>query len=68
MMEVAKVPINQGRSFDEVHERQKQRKVASINHGSEQALSFVKSFGLSVENVVLRSPTKIPYTWIILRE
>ena len=59
MTEVSKVPINQGRSFDEVHERQQKRKVASIKHGSEQALSFVKTFGLSVENVVLRSPTKI---------
>ena len=44
---------------DEVHERQQKRKVASIKHGSEQALSFVKTFGLSVEKVVLRSPTKI---------
>ena len=59
MTEVSKVPINQGRSFDEVHERQQKRKVASIKHGSEQALSFVKTFGLSVEKVVLRSPTKI---------
>ena len=59
MIEVSKVPINQGRSFDEVHERQQKRKVASIKHGSEQALSFVKTFGLSVEKVVLRSPTKI---------
>ena len=33
--------------------------MASIKHGSEQALSFVKTFGLSVEKVVLRSPTKI---------
>ena len=59
MTEVSKVPINQSRSFDEVHERQQKRKVASIKHGSEQALSFVKTFGLSVEKVVLRSPTKI---------
>ena len=59
MTEVSKVPINQGRSFDEVHERQQKRKVASIKHGSEQALSFVKTFGVSVEKVVLRSPTKI---------
>ncbi len=59
MMDVAKVPINQGRSFDEVHKRQKIRKVASVKHGTELALSFVKSFGLSVEKVVLRSPTKL---------
>ena len=32
--------------------------MANIKHGSEQALSFVKTFGLSVEKV-LRSPTKI---------
>ena len=57
MTEVSKVPINQGRSFDEVHECQQKRKVASIKHGYEQALSFVKTFGLSVEKVVLRSPT-----------
>ena len=59
MTEVSKVPINQGRSFDEVHECQQKREVDSIKHGSEQALSFVKTFGLSVEKVVLRSPTKI---------
>ncbi len=35
------------------------RKVTSIKQGSEQALSFVKRFGFSVEKVVLRSPTKL---------
>ena len=59
MTEVSK-PINQGSSFDEVHERQQKRKVASIKHGSEQGLSFVKTFGLSVEKFVLKSLTKIP--------
>ncbi len=60
IVEVTKqVPFNYGKTFDEVHECKRIRKVASIKQGSEQALSFVKSFGLSVEKVVLRSPTKI---------
>ncbi len=57
MME--QVPFNFGKTFDELHEHQRVRKVASIKQGSEQALSFVRSFGLSVEKVVLRSPTKL---------
>ncbi len=51
MMEVTtkQVLFNYGKIFDEVHERRTKRKVASIKQGSEQALSFVKSFRLSVK-------------------
>ena len=48
--------INQGKTYEEVKDRQKARKVRAIKTAAEQALWFVRTFGLTVERVVLKSP------------
>ena len=47
------LPFNYGRTYDEVADRQKKRKVRVIKTAAEQALCFIESFGLSVEQLVL---------------
>ena len=56
MMSAAATTVDHGKTYDEVEERQKKRKVKSIRTAAEQALIFTNSFGLTVERVVLRSP------------
>ena len=51
----SQLPFNFGKTYNEVQPRQKQRKVRTIKTAAEQALCFIKSFGLSVEKVVLKS-------------
>ena len=47
--------LNLVNTYDEVKGRQKSRKMKTIRTSAEQALSFVKSFGLDVEKLVLTS-------------
>ena len=48
--------VNQGKTYEEVKDRQKARKLRTIKTAAEQALWFVRTFGLTVEKVVLKSP------------
>ena len=48
--------VNQGKTYEEVKDRQKARKLRTIKTAAEQALWFVRTFGLTVEKVVLKDP------------
>ena len=48
--------VNQGKTYEEVKDRQKARKLRTIKTAAEQALWFVRTFGLTMEKVVLKSP------------
>ena len=51
--------VNQGKTYEEVKDRQKARKLRTIKTAAEQALWFVRTFGLTVEKVVLKAPSPL---------
>lgn len=46
--------INSGRSLNEVGERQRRRKIASLKEASKKALWFLDSFNLDVTSILLK--------------
>ena len=54
----ARLQFNHGKLYDDVQERQKQRKVKTIKTAIEQALFFLQCFGFLLDKIVLRSTEK----------
>ena len=49
------VPINTGKAYDDVQERQKNRKIKVIRDGIKRAVFFCDSFGLDLLSISLKS-------------